>query len=295
MSPRDPARVAVIGGSGLYDMPGLERVREVRVKTPFGAPSDAVLLGTLDGVRCAFLPRHGRGHRLLPGEINQRANLWALKSLGAEQVVSVAAVGSLQEDRPPLHFVFPDQLFDRTRGRVSTFFGAGVVGHVAFAHPFCDALSALLFDTARGLGIPAHRGGTYVCMEGPQFSTRAESEYHRRMGFSVIGMTAATEAKLAREAELCYANVSMVTDFDCWKAGEEVTQEAVIRNLQGNIANAQKLLRAAIARVAERGRSCECPHALKSALFTAPQAMPKATVRKLELLIGKYLKGRGAG
>lgn len=285
-----PAAVAVIGGSGLYNMPGLSDIREARVKTPFGAPSDAVILGTLDGVRCAFLPRHGRGHRILPGEINQRANLWALKTLGVRQVISVAAVGSLKQELAPLHFVFPDQLVDRTKGRVSTFFGGGIVGHAAFAHPFCGALSQLLFIAARGLGITSHRGGTYVCMEGPQFSTKAESEFHRRQGFDIIGMTACPEAKLAREAELCYANVSMVTDYDCWKEGEEVTQEMVIKNLQANVANAQKLVRAAVRAVAARERTCPCKDALASAVFTDPRVMPKAALKKLDLLIGRHLK-----
>lgn len=286
---KDAARIAVIGGSGLYRMPDLRDVRELTVRTPFGPPSDAVLLGTLDGVRCAFLPRHGRGHRILPGEINQRANLWALKSLGAEQVISVAAVGSLREELAPLQFVFPDQLVDRTRGRVSTFFGDGVVAHVAFARPFCDDLGTLLFEAARQSGIPAHRGGAYVCMEGPQFSTKAESEFHRKMGFSIIGMTACPEAKLAREAELCYASICMVTDFDCWKEGEEVTQEAVIRNLMDNVANAQKLLRAAVAKVAARPRACGCKDALETAVFTDPKAIPPRAFKRLALLLGRRI------
>jgi 5'-methylthioadenosine phosphorylase len=289
---KDTARIAIIGGSGLYNMPDLEGVREVAVRTPFGAPSDAVVLGTLSGIRCAFLPRHGRGHRILPTEINQRANLWALKSLGVEQVIGIAAVGSLKEELPPQHFVFPDQLVDRTRHRPSTFFGAGIVGHVAFADPFCGALSDLLYEVARSLGLPAHRGGTYVCMEGPQFSTKAEAAFHRKMGFSVVGMTATPEAKLAREAELCYANISMVTDYDCWKQGEEVSQDMVTRNLKANAANAQRLLRSAVAPAAGRVRTCACRDALAAALFTDPKVMPKATLKKLDPLIGKYLKRR---
>lgn len=286
----EPVRIAVIGGSGLYAMPDLKAVKEVRVKTPFGPPSDAVTLGTLGGVRCAFLPRHGKGHRILPGEINQRANMWALKSLGVEQVVSMAAVGSLREELPPEHFVFPDQLFDRTKGRVSTFFGEGIVGHVAFAHPFCDSLSDTLYEVSRASGIPSHRGGTYICMEGPLFSTKAESDFHRKMGFSIIGMTASPEAKLAREAELCFASVAMVTDFDCWKEGDEVTQASVLSHLAANVANAQKLLRAAVAKVARRPRACACKDALKTAVLTDPKAVPKATLKKLDLLLGKYAK-----
>lgn len=285
---KDQARIAVIGGSGLYAMPELKDIREVAVKTPFGAPSDVVLMGTLDGVRCAFLPRHGRGHRILPGEINQRANMWALKSLGVEQIISIAAVGSLKEELVPQHFVFPDQLFDRTKGRASTFFGDGIVAHTAFAHPFCDALSSLLYDTAKGAGITSHRGGTYICMEGPHFSTKAESHFHRQMGFSIIGMTASPEAKLAREAELCFANVSMVTDFDCWKEGEEVDQQKVTSNLHANVANAQKLLRAVVRKVASRTRSCGCKDALKTSVFTDPKVMPAKTLKKLDLLIGRY-------
>ena len=295
LSTRDIAKIAVIGGSGLYAMPDLKDIKDVAVKTPFGPPSDPVLLGTLDGVRCAFLPRHGRGHRILPGEINQRANMWALKSLGAEQVISIAAVGSLKEELVPQHFVFPDQLFDRTKGRVSTFFGEGIVAHTAFAHPFCNSLGELLYTTSKSAGITSHRGGTYICMEGPQFSTKAESHFHRAMGFSIIGMTASPEAKLAREAELCYANVSMVTDFDCWKEGEEVDQAQVIGNLHANVANAQKLLRAVVRKVAARKRACECKDALKAAVFTDPKVMPSKTLKKLDLLIGKYYgKGKKA-
>jgi len=281
--------VGVIGGSGLYRMRGVQNPREARVKTPFGAPSGPILLGTLGGVACAFLPRHGKGHVLLPSEINARANLYALKSLGVEKIVAVGAVGSLKEELPPRRFVLPDQLADETRGRVCSFFGSGVVAHVAFDQPFCEAQSDVLEREAGALGIAVHRGGTYVCMEGPAFSTKAESEFHRRMGYSVIGMTALPEAKLAREAELCYSLVALVTDYDCWKQGEEVSTAKVVENLTANVANAQKLIESAAARLAGRPRTCRCATALSGALFTDPKAMNPRTIRRLKPLIGKYL------
>lgn len=284
------AQVAVIGGSGFYEMDGIERLRELRVKTPFGAPSDAIMVGVLRGVKVAFLPRHGRGHRILPSEINQRANMWALKSLGCEQVISIAAVGSLKEELPPRTFVFPDQLVDETKGRVSSFFGGGVVAHVSFARPVCGELSELLFGSARRLGLPSQKGGTACVMEGPAFSTKAESECHRRQGYDLIGMTALPEAKLAREAELCYGAVSMVTDYDCWKADEEeVSVQAVVGHLLANAENAKKLVAEAIVSVAERRRACECATALKHAVFTRPDAIAKADYERLELLIGKHV------
>ncbi|MBI2361850.1 MAG: S-methyl-5'-thioadenosine phosphorylase [Elusimicrobia bacterium] len=282
-------RLAVIGGSGLYQMKGVSDVREVRLKTPFGAPSDAVVTGTVGGVRVAFLPRHGRGHRLLPGEVPGRANIWALKSLGVERIVSVSAVGSLREELAPRHFVFPDQLADETKGRPSTFFGKGVVAHVAFAHPFCADMAALLHAQARTLGITAHKGGTYICMEGPLFSTKAESLMHRQLGYSVIGMTASPEAKLAREAEVCYTPVALVTDYDCWKEDDHVSTEKVIEHLLANVENAQRLLAAALPKLAELPRQCACASALKGAVFTDPKAMDKKTKRALGPLIGKYL------
>lgn len=288
MSSKNYAKIAVIGGSGLYQMESIQNARAVRVKTPFGDPSGPVLLGNLSGVACAFLPRHGQGHVLLPGEINNAANIYALKSLGAERILAVSAVGSLKEELAPRHFVFPDQLVDETKGRRSTFFGAGVVAHVAFAHPFCDALSQKLYETAKGLGITSHRGGTYICMEGPAFSTKAESDYHRRMGYSLIGMTAAQEARLAREAELCYSSTALVTDYDCWKEGAEVSSKEVIENLTANIANAQKLLSKAVSAAASLPRACACSKALDGAIFTAPAARNPKTVKKLKLLIGKY-------
>lgn len=282
-------RLAVIGGSGLYQMKGVSDVKEVRVKTPFGAPSDAVITGTVGGARVAFLPRHGRGHRLLPGEVPGRANIWALKSLGVERIVSVSAVGSLREELAPRHFVFPDQLADETKGRPSTFFGKGVVAHVAFAHPFCSDMASLLYGETRTLGITAHKGGTYICMEGPMFSTKAESLMHRQLGYSVIGMTAVPEAKLAREAEICYTPVALVTDYDCWKEDDHVSTEKVIEHLLANVENAQRLLAAALPKLAELPRQCACASALKGAVFTDPKAMDKKTKRTLGPLIGKYL------
>ena len=281
----DKARIAVIGGSGLYRMKGLEGLEERRVETPFGDPSDAVMLGTAAGVRCAFLPRHGRSHTLVPSEINARANLWALKSLGAEIVLSFSAVGSLREELAPGHFVFPDQLVDETKGRRSTFFGDGIVAHVSFAHPFCPEVSARLLQAAQALGIRSHAGGTLACMEGPAFSSRAESQTRRKLGYDLIGMTAIPEAKLAREAELCYAPVSMVTDYDCWKEGEEVSTEKVVAVLTANSENAQRLVAAVLPELQKMPRSCACPKALENAVMTRPEAMPEETRRKLSLLL----------
>jgi 5'-methylthioadenosine phosphorylase len=290
-APRGPrARIGVIGGSGLYDIPGLQRRREVRVKTPFGAPSGPVVLGELSGVTCAFLSRHGRGHVLLPGEVNGRANIWALKSLGVERVLSVSAVGSLKEELAPRDFVFPDQIVDETKGRTSTFFGGGIVAHVAFDHPFCAAATGLLLDQARGLGLRCHEGGTLVCMEGPAFSTKAESEFHRRQGYDIIGMTVLPEAKLAREAELCYAQAALVTDYDCWKEGEEVSSAKVVENLTVNVANARRLLAAAVAPLAALPRRCRCATALAGAIFTDPKSLDPQAARRLDLLAGRYLK-----
>ena len=282
---KEKISIAVIGGSGLYRMTDLKDVREVRVKTPFGNPSDAIVLGTVSDVRCAFLPRHGRHHTILPTEINNRANIWALKSLGVERILSAAAVGSLKQSLPPRHIVFPDQLADETKGRVSTFFGDGIVAHVAFAHPFCDPMSLSLYETAQRLGLSCSRGGTYICMEGPLFSTKAESNMHRQLGYDVIGMTAAPEAKLAREAEICYSSIAMVTDYDCWKDEEEVSLEQVIANLSANTENAQKLLRAALPDLLKLPRRCVCAKALRQAVVTAPEAMKPATKRKLQLLL----------
>lgn len=287
---KNEAQIGIIGGSGLYAVPGISGVREVAVKTPFGAPSDKITLGTLGGVRCAFLPRHGKGHVLLPTELNARANVWAMKSLGVERLLSISAVGSLQEKYAPRHFVFPDQLVDETKHRASTFFGDGVVAHIAFAHPFCSGLSETLYASAKAAGVTAHKGGTFICMEGPAFSTRAESLMHRQLGYDIIGMTAVGEAKLAREAELCYSPVAMVTDYDCWKEEDEVSSEKVLAHLMANVENAQKLLADALPRLAKLKRSCACAKALEGAIFTRPEAMNKATAKKLDLLIGKYVK-----
>ena len=284
------AKIAVIGGSGLYEMKAIVKARKLLVKTPFGSPSGPILLGEVRGVPCAFLPRHGKGHVLLPSEINQRANIYALKSLGVERVVAVAAVGSLKEELAPRHFVFPDQLIDETKGRVSTFFGSGVAAHVAFDAPFCEAQSAVLYNHAKRMGLAAHRGGAYVCMEGPAYSTKAESDCHRRMGCSVIGMTACPEAKLAREAELCYSTVALVTDYDCWKEGEEVSTRMVLSTLLANVADAQRLLEGAIAELAALPRSCRCPQALDGSIITACEAMDRRAAKRLGLLLGKYLK-----
>jgi len=285
------ARIGVIGGSGLYQMRALSDAEPAAVETPFGAPSDAFRIGTLAGIRVAFLARHGQGHRLLPSEINFRANLYGFKSLGVERILSVSAVGSLKEEIAPLDVVIPDQFLDRTRGRISTFFGNGVAAHVSFADPVCAELSRVLGDAASGAGAKTHRGGTYLCMEGPAFSTRAESLLYRSWGASVIGMTNLQEAKLAREAEICYATLAMVTDYDCWHLDEEpVTVEAVISRLKQNAATAEAILDAAVKAI-PAGRSCPCGSALRDALITDPSAIPSEARRRLELIIGRYLPG----
>jgi 5'-methylthioadenosine phosphorylase len=283
------AEIGIIGGSGLYAMAGLEGAREVRVRTPFGDPSDALMVGTVEGRRVAFLARHGRGHVFSPTEINYRANVYAMKSLGVERVLSVSAVGSLQEELKPLDFLIPDQFFDRTKHRVSTFFGGGIVAHVGFDHPICAQLGAVLGDACEEAGVKVHRGGTYVCMEGPQFSTLAEAHVHRQLRFEVIGMTNVTEAKLAREAELCYATIAMITDYDCWyPQHDSVTIAEIIANLTRNTGNAQNVIRAAIRRLPER-RECKCVAALAHAILTDRTRIPAAARKRLGLLVGKYL------
>jgi 5'-methylthioadenosine phosphorylase len=284
-----PVKLAVIGGSGLYQIPGIQNLKEVRVKTPFGDPSDAIMVGELSGVRCAFLPRHGRGHPFLPTEIPVRANIWALKSLGVERILAVGACGSLQQELAPRHFVVPDQVFDRTKSRVSTFFGEGIVGHVSVDHPFCPAVADVIYEGSKAVGVTTHKGGTYVCIEGPSFSTRAESLVNKGHGFSVVGMTAVPEYKLAREAEICYATVSLVTDYDVWKEGEEVTVEKVVETLHANVDNVRKLVAHALPKLAALG-DCKCRSALQFAVFTDPKVMPAKTKKKLSLLIGKYVK-----
>lgn len=287
--------IGVIGGSGFYAMDGLEDVREVRPHTPFGEPSDAIVTGRLGEQRFAFLPRHGRGHRLLPSEVPVRANIYALKALGVERVISVSAVGSMREAIAPLDLVVPDQLFDRTRHRVDTFFGDGIVAHVGMAEPFCPDLRAALIAAARALDVRTHEQGTYLCIEGPQFSTKAESRIYRGWGVDVIGMTAIPEAKLAREAELCYAILACATDYDVWhSSGEAVTVEMVIRNLAANVGNAQRIIRAVAPRLGG-ARTCACGDALANAIITAPERIPSETRRKLALLIDRHLAPPAAG
>ena len=281
---RTRASVGVLGGSGLYEMEGLKDVREIRIRTPFGAPSDAVMLGTLEGVRLAFLSRHGRGHRLNPSEINYRANVYALKSLGVSRVISVSAVGSMKEAIRPGQMVFPDQFIDLTKRRASTFFEGGMVAHVAFGQPICPGLAEALACSAHQLGAGFHRGGTYVCMEGPQFSTKAESRLYRQWGVDVIGMTNMPEAKLAREAELCYATIALVTDYDCWHETEDaVTVEAILATLHHNVALAKRMLRAIVPSL-DSLPACSCQQALSNAIVTAPGSVPAGIRKKMSLL-----------
>ena len=286
---QDGVQIGIIGGSGLYDMAELTDREERRVETPFGEPSAPYVIGTLRGRRVAFLARHGVGHRYMPSELNFRANIFGLKTLGVEYILSASAVGSLKEEYKPLDLVIPDQFLDRTRGRVSTFFGSGLVAHVGFAHPFCRPLSDVAFTAAGAAGATVHKGGTYVCMEGPQFSTLAESNLYRSWGMDVIGMTNLQEAKLAREAEICYTTIALVTDYDCWHPEHDhVTVEMIIANLTENARMAQQV----IAGAAERlpfARTCECATALKHAIITRPDAIPAATRRTLGPLVGKYL------
>ena len=291
--PTPTARLAIIGGSGLYQMEGLADVAEITVQTPFGPPSDAITVGMLGSVPIAFLPRHGRSHRLSPTEVPSRANMYALKRLGVEWVISVSAVGSLRQDYAPLDLAIPHQLFDRTKSRVNTFFEGGVVVHVSFADPFCPHLSGLLHQAASGLGdVTTHRGGTYVCIEGPLFSTKAESRIYRQLGCDIIGMTALPEAKLAREAELCYAIVACVTDYDVWHEAEQpVTVELVVANLMKNVANAQRIIRSVAATLPpdRSAVSCSCSSALANAIMTQPTFIPPAARAKYDLLLDKYL------
>src|ERR687885_767407 len=271
------AKIGIIGGSGLYQMPELKDIEEVSVDTPFGKPSDAFITGTLEGVRVAFLPRHGRGHKLTPTELPFRANIYAMKLLGVERILSASAVGSLQERYEPLHMVIPDQFFDRTRARAreSTFFGEGIVAHVTFAHPVCEELCDVLEGACKAADVVSHRGGTYLCMAGPAFSTKAESNVYRGWGMDVIGMTNLQEAKLAREAEICYATLALVTDYDCWhEAHDAVSVETVVEYLNKNVRNAQLIMREAVRQLSGRERSCGCASALKNAIFTPPELWP---------------------
>ncbi|MGH9714142.1 MAG: S-methyl-5'-thioadenosine phosphorylase [Candidatus Acidiferrales bacterium] len=287
---KEPVRIGIIGGSGLYTMEGLTDTREVRVKTPFGDPSDAIVIGTLEGQRAAFLARHGRGHRFSPSDINYRANICAMKQLGVERLISVSAVGSLRDDLPPLDFLIPDQFFDRTRGRTATFFAnCGVVAHVGFDKPTCAHLSAHLAEACDKAGVKVHRGGTYVCMEGPQFSTLAESHTYRQLRFDVIGMTNLTEAKLAREAELCYATIAMITDYDCWHPQHDaVTLSEIMGNLEKNTKNVQRVIHE-VARDLAEARQCKCGGALAHAIVTDRKVIPPAAKKKLAPIIGKYI------
>jgi len=281
--------IGIIGGSGLYSMPGFERHEERTITTPWGAPSDAYIVGHLGGREVAFLARHGRGHRISPSELNFRANIWGMKSLGVERILSLSAVGSLKEEHKPLDFVIPYQFVDRTRGRVSTFFGEGLVAHISFAHPICTQMADVAFGAGQEAALRVKLGGTYLCMEGPAFSTLAESNLYRSWGMDVIGMTNLQEAKLAREAELCYTTIAMVTDYDCWHPEHDaVTVNDIIANLTQNAANAAKLVKAAVAAMPEM-RTCRCGSALAHALITDRKSIPEATRKKLELLVGKYL------
>jgi 5'-methylthioadenosine phosphorylase len=286
------AEIGIIGGSGLYAMPGLTKIKEVRVRTPFGQPSDPYVLGTLEGRKVAFLARHGRGHRILPTELNFRANIYGFKQLGVERIVSVSAVGSLREEHKPMEFVIPDQFFDRTRHRVDTFFGNGIVAHISFADPICPELARVLEAACKKAGVVGKRGGTYLCMEGPQFSTKAESNVYRSWGMDVIGMTNLQEAKLAREAEICYSTAAMVTDYDCWHPGHDsVTVDQVVSVLMKNAENACTMVRETVAAM-PKTRTCKCGSALAHAIQTDRKAIPAAARKRLGLLLDKYLKSQ---
>jgi 5'-methylthioadenosine phosphorylase len=285
----DKVSIGVIGGSGVYQMEGLSDISELRITTPFGDPSDAILVGTLGGQRVAFLPRHGRGHRISPTELNSRANIYALKSLGVEYIISISACGSLREDYAPRDIIIPDQLFDRTRSRPLTFFGDGLVIHIGLAEPFCPHLSRLLYEAVQKAGATVHLGGTFVIVEGPRFSTKGESRIFRQWGCDIIGMTAIPEAQLAREAEICYATMAHVTDYDVWHESEEpVTVEMVVKNLQANAEIAKKAVRNVVPLLGGE-RSCECAHALSNAIITQRNFIPAEVKEKLHLLVGKYV------
>ena len=286
---RSDIRIGIIGGSGLYQMEGLTNAEEVAVETPFGKASDLYRVGMLEGKRVAFLARHNRNHTILPSELNFRANIYGLKKLGVEWIISASAVGSLKEEHRPLDIMLPDQFYDRTKARVSTFFGDGIVAHITFAHPVCGLLGGVIENAGKDVDVPIKRGGTYLCMEGPQFSTLAESNVYRSWGMDVIGMTNLQEAKLAREAEICYSTVALVTDYDCWHpAHEAVTVTDVIENLKKNTENAQKIIRAAVRRL-PIDRTCKCGRALKHAIMTDLKKAPETTLQRLDLLLRKYL------
>jgi len=284
------AELAVIGGSGLYQIEGLNDIEQVRVDTPFGDPSDVITIGTLEGKRIAFLPRHGMGHRISPSDIPVRANIYALKSLGVERIIAVNSCGSFKEEVKPGHLLIPDQIIDRTKGRPGTFFEGGIVAHVPLAEPFCGDLSEILYKSARDLGATVHKGGTFIVMEGPQFSTKAESFLHKSWGASVIGMTVSPEARLAREAEMCYGSIACVTDYDCWHdTHEAVTIEMVLATMAKNIDHAKQIIKLAAGRLTA-GRACECASALKHSIVTRPDSIPPQKKKDLDILIGKYIK-----
>jgi len=286
------AKVGIIGGSGLYNMEGMVEMEKVKIDTPFGEPGDSIILGNVEGVRVAFLPRHGEGHRISPAELPSKANIYALKSLGVERIISVSAVGSLKEEIAPLDIVIPDQLIDATKGRANTFFTDGIVGHVAFAEPFCPVLSQLSLEASAKAGARVHQGGTYLVIEGPQFSTRAESQLYCSWGVDVVGMTASPEAKLAREAEICYSTLAIVTDYDCWHPGHEsVTTEMILTNLRKGVDTVKRVLKLLLPSIPER-RDCACASALKHAVVTDAKYVPENKRKELELLIGKYLGRR---
>lgn len=284
--PKIKSKIGVIGGSGLYKIDEIKNKKEIKIKTPFGNPSDVLMYGEIENTPVVFIPRHGRHHTILPTEIPHQANMWALKSLGVELVISVSAVGSLKEKLAPSHFVFPDQFVDETRLRKATFFGNGVVAHVPMARPFCMDYSRFMYEKAKELGIVSHLGGVYVCIEGPQFSTKAESEYHRKQGYSIIGMTVATECKVAKEAGLHYTAISLVTDYDCWKEEDEVNQEKVIETLNKNINNVRKLLLKIIPQISNVKPSCRCNEIMKTSLLTSRDHISKNNIQKLKLIIG---------
>ncbi|MDO8578631.1 MAG: S-methyl-5'-thioadenosine phosphorylase [Dehalococcoidales bacterium] len=284
------AKIGVIGGSGLYEIHGMTDVKEIDVVTPFGKPSDAITVGKLDGVGIAFLPRHGKGHRIMPTELPSRANIYALKSLGVEQIIAINSAGSFKKEVKPGQLLIPDQLIDRTRGRAGTFFGDGIVAHIGFAEPFCPDLRKVLYEAAQAAGADVHHKGTMVVMEGPAFSTRAESQLYKSWGADIIGMTALPEAKLAREAEICYAIIGCVTDYDSWwEPGKPVTVDVILEIMRKNIETSKAIIKHAVSRVLSK-RDCACPHAVENAIVTDPQAVPPATKKKLELIIGKYIK-----
>ena len=288
--PQPKAKIGVIGGSGLYDIEGMTAVKEVNIDTPFGKPSDTIVTGKLGGVGIAFLPRHGKGHRILPAEVPSRANIYALKSLGVEHIIAVCSAGSFKKEIEPGHLLIPDQLIDRTRSRPSTFFGEGIVAHVPFADPFCPELSEVLYDSATAVGATVHPKGTFVVMEGPAFSTRAESRLYRSWGADLIGMTALPEAKLAREAEICYAIIGCVTDYDSWwQPGKPVTVDMILDTMHRNIDTAKAIIKLAVSRIPAK-RNCPCPTALETAIVTSPDRIPQAQKEKLDLIIGKYIK-----